>query len=94
MRKFIKEKISIIIPTFNEENNIVILIDKIISEMTDKNYEIIIVDDGSTDLTVNNILEKFNKNELRVKKTKFVYSFIYYNSINFYKQNKLLQKFN
>ena len=63
MRKFIKEKISIIIPTFNEENNIVILIDEIISEMTDKNYEIIIVDDGSTDLTVNNILEKFNKNE-------------------------------
>ena len=63
MRKFIKEKISIIIPTFNEENNIVILIDEIIAEMTNKNYEIIIVDDGSTDLTVNNILKKFNTNE-------------------------------
>ena len=63
MRKFIPEKISIIIPTLNEENNIIILINEIISQMEKKDYEIIIVDDGSTDLTVNNILDKFDKNE-------------------------------
>jgi len=63
MRKFIKEKISIIIPTFNEENNIIILIEEIIAEVINRNYEIIIVDDGSTDLTVHNILEKFKTNE-------------------------------
>ena len=63
MRKFIPKKISIIIPTLNEENNIIILINEIISQMEKKDYEIIIVDDGSTDLTVNNILDKFDKNE-------------------------------
>ncbi len=66
MRKFIKDKLSIIIPTYNEENNIVILLSEIIEEMKDRDYEVIIVDDGSTDNTINNIFKKFNKNE-RIK---------------------------
>ena len=59
MRKFIQKKISVVIPTFNEENNIVTLINEIIDELNNKDYEIIIVDDGSTDATVSNILDKF-----------------------------------
>ena len=58
MRKFIEKKISVVIPTLNEENNIVTLINEIIAELHNKDYEIIIIDDGSTDSTVSNILEK------------------------------------
>ena len=39
MRKFIKDKLSIIIPTYNEEN-IVILLSEIIEEMKDRDYKI------------------------------------------------------
>ena len=48
MRKFVKNKLSIIIPTFNEADNVNRLIDEIISEVENEEYEIIIVDDGST----------------------------------------------
>ena len=41
-------KISIIIPCFNEENTIKIIVDKIL-EQKDIEKEIIIVDDGSID---------------------------------------------
>ena len=58
MRKFIKNRLSIIIPTYNEENNITALTSEIIDLMQDKDYEILIVDDGSTDSTVKNILIK------------------------------------
>ena len=49
------KKLSIIIPAFNEENYISILLDKIQSVDTEKvgfNKEIIVVDDGSTDKTL------------------------------------------
>ena len=57
MRKFIRDRLSIVIPTFNEENNITLLVDDIIELMVNKDYEIFIVDDGSTDSTVKNIFE-------------------------------------
>ena len=41
MRKFIEKKISVVIPTLNEENNIVTLINEIIAELHNKDYEII-----------------------------------------------------
>ena len=63
MRKFVKNKLSIIIPTFNEADNVNRLIDEIISEVQNEEYEIIIVDDGSTDDTVNNIFKNFKQNE-------------------------------
>ena len=66
MRRFVKNKLSIIIPTFNEADNVNKLIDEIIGEIQNKEYEIIIVDDGSTDNTVDNIFEKFNQNS-RIK---------------------------
>ena len=62
MKKFLKNKISIIIPTYNEANNIISLIREIIKEIDNKDYEIIIVDDGSSDDTVNNIFKEYSKN--------------------------------
>lgn len=43
---------SIVIPLHNEEGNIVILQQEIRSALTGRNYELILVDDGSTDSTV------------------------------------------
>ena len=63
MRKYIKKKISIIIPTFNEEYNIINLINNINEQFKDYDYEIIIVDDGSTDNTVENIFLEFKNNK-------------------------------
>ncbi|MFH1415443.1 MAG: glycosyltransferase [Elusimicrobiota bacterium] len=45
------EKISVIIPTFNERNNIVPLIDEIHKELKSHEHEIIVVDDNSPDGT-------------------------------------------
>ena len=59
MRKYIKNRLSIIIPTYNEANNIIGLTTEIIDLMKDKDYEILIVDDGSTDSTVDNIFDHF-----------------------------------
>ncbi len=54
-----KEKIvpevSIVIPAFNEEESIIELVGEIAAHFADIPYEIIIVDDGSTDLTWENI---------------------------------------
>lgn len=61
-----KKDISIIIPVFNEEESIPPLIEKLlntIKELSLQNYEIIFVDDGSTDLTfkyIENWHEKYN----------------------------------
>ena len=56
--------ISIVIPTFNEVENIIPLLKNLIVLMTDLDYEIIVVDDDSPDGTsdVVNKYMKFNKN--------------------------------
>ena len=59
-------KFSIIIPTFNEKNNISLLVSKIKSSLKKYKYEIIIVDDSSTDGS-KNILLNLNKKNKNVK---------------------------
>ena len=54
--------ISIIIPVFNEENNIQPLIKRLLPVLKSYEYEIIFVNDGSTDNTSNNIKELAKKN--------------------------------
>ena len=54
------DKFSIVIPVFNEAKNLKILIPKIYRELKNRKFEIIIVDDNSTD-TTSKVLKKFQK---------------------------------
>lgn len=64
-------KIYILMPTYNDSSTIVYSLDSILSQNY-KNYEIIIVDDGSTDDTkkvINNYKKKYDKDN----KIKYIY---------------------
>ena len=50
--------ISVVIPVYNEEEAIGAVLDELIEILEDKTYEIIAVDDGSTDTTVKAVQEK------------------------------------
>ncbi len=58
-------KISIILPVFNEEENLVDMNDEIIGvvEKMDEDYEVIYVDDGSTDRSFDILCEMREKNQ-------------------------------
>ena len=56
------EKFSIVIPVYNEGKNLGILIPKIYKELKKEKFELIIVDDNSTDNT-SEILKKFKKKD-------------------------------
>lgn len=45
------EKLSVVIPLFNEEENVLLLVNRIEAALVGKDFEIILVDDGSTDQT-------------------------------------------
>ena len=53
-------KFTIVIPVFNEAKNLVILIPKIYKVLRNIRFELIIIDDNSTDNT-SQILKKFKK---------------------------------
>jgi glycosyltransferase involved in cell wall biosynthesis len=57
MAKTVKEMISVIIPIFNEEENIVPLYEKLTTVLTrlGKDYEVIFIDDGSSDDTLSSL---------------------------------------
>lgn len=63
-------KLSLVISVFNEEENIKPLIEQIDAALIDLDYEVIFVDDGSSDSTVERILEHGNN---------------HYKTISFYK---------
>lgn len=54
--------LSIIIPVYNAANYIDICIESILNQKTDYSYEVIIIDDGSTDDSISHI-EKYSKND-------------------------------
>lgn len=53
----LSEKISVIVPTYNEKGNIMPLIDSIHNELADYDHEILVVDDNSPDRTYQAVLE-------------------------------------
>ena len=60
--------LSIIIPVYNEEKNILKILDSIAkTKFEDNNYEIIIIDDGSTDQTLKLLNDNKNKYSILIK---------------------------
>lgn len=58
-------KLSLVIPVMNEEENIKPLLDAVYSALDSIDYEVILVDDGSTDNTIENI-KKYAKSNTRL----------------------------
>ena len=58
-----KKDVSIVIPTFNEAGNILLLIAKLKQKLRLYNYEIIIVDDNSSDGTGTLVRKKYQKDK-------------------------------
>lgn len=56
------EKVSIILPTYNEEPNIALLIDEIKARLSLYSFEILVIDDTSTDHTYKEALNSANDN--------------------------------
>jgi dolichol-phosphate mannosyltransferase len=53
-------KISVVVPLMNEEDNVKFLIEEVDKALKDFDYELILVDDGSTDNTVEEIKKHMN----------------------------------
>jgi len=66
--------ISIVIRTKNEGKNLQSTLEKIFSQKIDKDFEVIIVDSGSTDNTLE-IAKKFNCRILKIPSEKFTYPY-------------------
>ena len=60
--------LSVIIPVYNEEKTILKILDSIAkTKFEDNNYEIIIIDDGSTDQTLKLLNDNKNKYSILIK---------------------------
>src|SRR5450755_3169834 len=59
-------KISVVIPAHNEEGNLPVLLDQIRSTLPNGFHEIIVVDDGSTDATLD-VVKAASESDPRVK---------------------------
>lgn len=66
--------VSLIIPVYNEEKNIQPLVKKLLSVLKKYSYEILFIDDGSTDKTASEI-KKFAKQNASVKLVSFYRNF-------------------
>ena len=88
-------KLSIILPTFNEDKNLNILIPKIYNEISNKlnKFEVIVMDDNSNDNTlkvVNNLKEKFPNLSMVVRKKEPSLSMSIYDGILLAKYNHVM----
>ena len=63
------EKISVVVTVFNEEDNIRPLVEQITAALTDYPFEIVYVDDGSTDNTVQ-VIKSLNNPHLKLVELK------------------------
>ena len=61
-------KLSIVVTVYNEEENIVPLIENVQNAMINHSYELIFVDDGSSDKTIPNIKVNADENTRLVTK--------------------------
>ncbi|MFZ4061196.1 MAG: glycosyltransferase family 2 protein [Bacteroidia bacterium] len=55
-------KISVVVAVMNEEDNVLPLMQQVKTALTGREYELIFVDDGSTDQTIRNIKENLDSN--------------------------------
>ena len=70
----VTKKLTILVPTYNHENFIDKCILSILKQKINFNYEIIILDDASTDKTVENVKKYLNKNIKLLKNPKNEYN--------------------
>src|SRR5438552_18542010 len=61
-------EVSVIVPLFNEEESIAILQSELSAALKDLDYEIVFVDDGSVDRTVERIESKANVRVIQFEK--------------------------
>jgi glycosyltransferase involved in cell wall biosynthesis len=75
-KMMVAPEISVVIPVFNEEENIEVLYDKLLDSVTElgRTFEIIFVDDGSTDRSFEK-LERLAQQNKQIKVIKFVRNF-------------------
>ena len=66
------EKISVVVPVYNEEENVGLLIDRIQNSLKENDFEILLVDDGSTDRTRQVVKEINNPNVVLVELKKIM----------------------
>lgn len=59
----ISKKISIVVPAHNEESNVGVLIEELEKNIPSKDYEIIFVDDGSSDATLQTLVKHAKTNK-------------------------------
>ena len=67
-------KLSIIIPAYNEEGNIIELNKKLTNTLKDLDYELIYINDGSSDKTLDKI-KKISENDINIKYISFSRNF-------------------
>lgn len=67
-------KLSIVVPCFNEEENIIIFYEELMQQINTQSYELIFVNDGSKDNTLNNI-KKLAKKDSNIKYISFSRNF-------------------
>lgn len=68
-----KPLISVVIPTFNEEGSLIELsnsLERVLSRETKNNYEVLFIDDGSTDSTFS-VMREINKKNPKFKAIRF-----------------------